>query len=88
MGKNYRWLIVAACSLISAVTMGIVNNCFGLYIIPVSEGLHVGRELLSTGQTLVFMMNMLMRARHQSPNCQFTCAKQDNNFIRIEQKLF
>ena len=43
----YGWIIVAACCLVMATTMGIVTNCNSLFIKPISEELGISRQTIS-----------------------------------------
>lgn len=45
--KNYHWVIVTVILLELAVHVGILNNISGLYIIPVTEELHISRGSFS-----------------------------------------
>ncbi len=45
---HYGWVIVAACCVVMAASMGIVSNCASLFIKPISEDLGVSRRSVST----------------------------------------
>lgn len=55
----YRWVIVACGICLMAFSMGIVNNCFALYTIPVTQGLGCTRQEFAVNQTLLFVSTML-----------------------------
>ncbi len=61
MKKNifYGWIIVGACCLIMAATMGIITNCNSLFIRPVSEELGVSRQSISLMVSLQSFGTML-----------------------------
>lgn len=45
--KNYHWIIVTVILIELAVHVGILNNISGLYIIPITEELHISRGSFS-----------------------------------------
>ena len=49
------WVMVLAGMLVSAVSYGVVFNCFGIFVRPVSEGLGFSRQGYATGLTLVYV---------------------------------
>lgn len=55
----YGWIIVGACCLIMAATMGIITNCNSLFIRPVSEELGVSRQSVSLMVSLQSFGTML-----------------------------
>ena len=62
-GQNrYGWAIVIGGLLLLMVFMGIVNNCYALFIIPITESFHFTRSQYSVCQSLVFLFIMLSSA--------------------------
>ena len=49
----YGWWIVAAGFLIMGAAYGIVTNCVGLFVKPVTENMGFTRQAFSMNQTLV-----------------------------------
>lgn len=63
MGKKiifYGWIVAAACMLVMATAIGIVNNCFGLFIVPACEELGFSRQAMGTTQTMLSLGYMLV----------------------------
>lgn len=48
----YGWYIVAACFMIMAVSVGIVNNCSGVYVKPVCADLGFSRKSMAVNNTI------------------------------------
>ena len=57
--QRLGWLMVLAGMLVTGVSYGIVLNCFGLFVIPVSEMLDVSRQGYGTSLTIVYVFYML-----------------------------
>ena len=53
--KLYYVLIVAACALVMAVTIGLTSNCSSLFFIPVSEGIGVPRGSVGVINTVLMI---------------------------------
>lgn len=51
----YAWRNVAAGMFLMAMVYGIVNNCFSIYMIPVTEDLGISRQAFSFCQTIIFL---------------------------------
>ena len=49
----YGWVMVVAGILVMSVTHGVVQNCFGQFIKPVSESLNVSRSSFAINLTIV-----------------------------------
>lgn len=49
----YHWLVLAACCGMAVSSLGIVNNCIGVFYLPVSEALGVGRGSVALFSTIV-----------------------------------
>lgn len=56
----YGWVAVACGVLVMSVTHGIVQNCFSLFIKPVTEALGFTRQSFSVCQTLVNVIYMVI----------------------------
>lgn len=48
----YGWFIVAACFMIMGVTVGIVNNCAGIFVKPVCADMGFSRRAMGMNNTL------------------------------------
>ncbi len=49
----YGWAVVLGGAAVLGVTHGVVTNCFSLYIIPVSEGLGINRDIFSVCSMII-----------------------------------
>lgn len=58
----YGWVIVGASLALMTVGMGIVNNCYSLFIIPVTKDLSFSRGDYSVCQTIIFLCTTLAAA--------------------------
>lgn len=56
---EYCWFIVAAGLIMMACSMGIVNNCFSLFTIPVTGELGFSRNEFALNQSLIFIGTMI-----------------------------
>ena len=56
----YGWVVVACGILVMSVTHGVVQNCFSLYIKPVTEALGFTRQGFSVCQTLTNVIYMVI----------------------------
>lgn len=56
---SYSWLIGIGMLLVLMVLMGIVNNCYSLFIIPVTTSLGFSRSQYSICQSLIYLFCML-----------------------------
>ena len=56
----YGWVVVACGILVMSVTHGIVQNCFSLFIKPVTEALGFSRQSFSVCQTLTNVIYMVI----------------------------
>ena len=54
----FGWVMVACGILVMSVTHGVVQNCFSLYIKPVTEDLGFSRQSFSVCQTLTNVLYM------------------------------
>lgn len=54
----FGWVVVACGILVMSVTHGVVQNCFSLYIKPVTEALGFTRQGFSVCQTLTNVIYM------------------------------
>ena len=72
----YGWVIVAACCIVMATTMGIVSNCNSLFIKPICDDLGVSRQSVST------MLSLMSRG---SMGASFFAGKifNEDNIVRI-----
>ena len=61
MKKEQRlaWLMVLAGMMVTGVSYGIVLNCFGLFVKPVSELMGFSRQGFATSLTIVYIFYML-----------------------------
>ena len=61
MEKKQRlaWLMVLAGMMVTGVSYGIVLNCFGLFVKPVSEMMNFSRQGFATSLTIVYILYML-----------------------------
>lgn len=61
MTKKQRlaWLMVLAGMMVTGVSYGIVLNCFGLFVKPVSELMGFSRQGFATSLTIVYIFYML-----------------------------
>lgn len=63
MGKKkvfYGWIVATACMLVMATAVGIVNNCFGLYIVPACEEMGYTRQAMGMTQTMFALGYMIV----------------------------
>lgn len=56
----YGWYIVAAGFLVMAVSIGIVNNCAGLFIKPICADMGFSRQAIGGNQTIISAAQMAM----------------------------
>ena len=56
----YGWIVATACMLVMATAIGIVNNCFGLFIVPACEEMGFTRQAMGTTQTMLSLGYMLI----------------------------
>ena len=72
----YGWVVVAACCIVMATTMGIVSNCNSLFIKPICDDLGVSRQSVST------MLSLMSRG---SMAASFFAGKifNENNIVKI-----
>ena len=59
----YRWYIVASGLCLMALSIGVINNCFALFTIPVTEELGFTRREFAVNQTLLFVTTMTVTPR-------------------------
>lgn len=57
--QRLAWLMVLAGMMVTGVSYGIVLNCFGLFVRPVSELMGVSRQGFGTSLTIVYVTYML-----------------------------
>ena len=57
--KNRKWIVLIGTAMLTMAMIGIVNNCFSLYIIPVCDDLGLMRSQYTVAQTLIFGFAML-----------------------------
>lgn len=50
--RNYHWLIAAAAFFCVAIAMGLENNLYSLYLIPVTQTLSASRGVFSSAQSV------------------------------------
>ena len=60
--NRYGWVVVAGSLLLLMVLMGIVMNCFAIFIIPVTESMGFSRSAYSVCQSLNFLCCMVSAA--------------------------
>jgi len=58
----YGWIIVALGIVIMAASVGIVNNCTSLYIVPICDEMGYSRKAVSMLNTLISVGSMLVAA--------------------------
>ena len=58
----YGWIIVALGIVIMAASVGIVNNCTSLYIVPICEEMGYSRKAVSMLNTLISVGGMVVSA--------------------------
>ncbi len=58
----YGWIIVALGMVIMAASVGIVNNCMSLYIVPICEEMGYSRKAVSVLNTLISVGSMVVSA--------------------------
>lgn len=56
----YGWIVATACMLVMATAVGIVNNCFGLFIVPACEEMGFSRQAMGTTQTMFALGYMIV----------------------------
>ena len=56
----YCWVIVAACLLLSAASIGMLSYFNALFVTPVCESLHIARSSLSLMSTFSTVTTMLL----------------------------
>ena len=56
----YGWVIVAASFLVMFCTIGIVNNCAGLFIKPVCDDMGFSRGGMGVNMTIIAACQMVM----------------------------
>lgn len=59
-GIFYGWIVVVAGMLVMAAAVGIINNCFGLYVVPACEELGFSRKAMGMTQTMLSLGTMLV----------------------------
>ena len=57
--KRLAWLMVLAGMMVTGVSYGIVLNCFGLFVKPVSDLMGFSRQGFATSLTIVYVFYML-----------------------------
>ncbi len=57
--QRLAWLMVLAGMMVTGVSYGIVLNCFGLFVKPVSELMGFSRQGFATSLTIVYVFYML-----------------------------
>ncbi|MBE5811875.1 MAG: MFS transporter [Clostridiales bacterium] len=57
--QRLAWLMVLAGMMVTGVSYGIVLNCFGLFVKPVSEMMGFSRQGFATSLTIVYVVYML-----------------------------
>ena len=57
--QRLAWLMVLAGMMVTGVSYGIVLNCFGLFVKPVSELMGFSRQGYATSLTIVYVFYML-----------------------------
>ena len=57
--QRLAWLMVLAGMMVTGVSYGIVLNCFGLFVKPVSETMGFSRQGFATSLTIVYVFYML-----------------------------
>ena len=67
--QQYPWLVAAAAFFLVACAMGLENNLYSLYLIPVTEALGVSRAAFSSAQSVrclaALVSNLLFGALYQ-----------------------
>lgn len=56
----YGWIVAAACMLVMSMSIGIVNNCFGLFIVPACTEMGFTRQAMGTTQTMLSLGYMIV----------------------------
>ena len=56
----HGWFIALACMLVLGTAVGIVNNCFGLFIVPACEEMGFSRQAMGTTQTMFALGYMIV----------------------------
>ena len=56
----YGWIVATACMLVMATAVGIVNNCFGLFIVPACEEMGYTRQAMGMTQTMFALGYMIV----------------------------
>ena len=56
----YGWWIVAACFMTMFCTFGIVYNCNGMFIVPVTEDMGFTRQQMGMNSTIISSMMMIV----------------------------
>ncbi len=54
----YGWYVVAAGCVASAMTTGVISNCFSLFVKPVCADMGISRQAMSMTQTIYFLVMM------------------------------
>ncbi len=62
----YGWIVVFAGMAVIGTTIGIVHNCFGLFIVPISTELGFSREAMGYAQ-MIFSAAMILVALMAGP---------------------
>ena len=57
--RVHQLIIVIGSMAMMGCSIGAINNCFSLYTIPVTQGLHISRSIFSEGQTALFVGSLL-----------------------------
>ena len=56
----YGWIVAAAGAGVMGVAIGIINNCFGLLVVPICAELGFGRQDVAVNQTLLNLAAMIV----------------------------
>ena len=56
---HYGWIIVIACNILLAATIGIISNSSSLFIKPISDDLGVSRRAVSSTISLLAVGGMI-----------------------------
>ena len=54
----YGWYVVAAESLMAAMIIGIIYNCYGLFVVPVCGELGFPRQAMAMTQTILSLCGL------------------------------
>lgn len=56
---HYGWYVVAASCIVSAMAVGVINNCFSQFIKPVCADMGFTRQQMSMNQTIISMVSLV-----------------------------